>query len=101
MKKARIIDIALQAGVSTATVDRVLHQRPGVRQKTVERVQEAIRWLDKAPARPAVIPAIVADLEIDVVIAGAAGFANETLAGELRRLRRPAASACDPPSPSA
>ena len=46
--KARIIDIALQAGVSTATVDRVLNGRIGVRQKTVDRVHEAIRALERA-----------------------------------------------------
>ena len=35
-------DIARQAGVSLATVDRVLHNRPGVRPDTVRRVQETI-----------------------------------------------------------
>jgi LacI family transcriptional regulator len=35
-------DIARQAGVSLATVDRVLHNRPGVRPDTVRRVKEAI-----------------------------------------------------------
>ncbi|MCP3461584.1 MULTISPECIES: LacI family DNA-binding transcriptional regulator [unclassified Bradyrhizobium] len=35
-------DIASQAGVSLATVDRVLHNRPGVRPDTVRRVKEAI-----------------------------------------------------------
>jgi LacI family transcriptional regulator len=35
-------DIARQAGVSLATVDRVLHGRPGVRPDTVRRVKEAI-----------------------------------------------------------
>jgi LacI family transcriptional regulator len=35
-------DIARQAGVSLATVDRVLHNRPGVRLDTVRRVKEAI-----------------------------------------------------------
>src|SRR5437868_6533901 len=35
-------DIAREAGVSVATVDRVLHNRPGVRPDTVRRVQETI-----------------------------------------------------------
>ncbi|HLZ01602.1 MAG TPA: LacI family DNA-binding transcriptional regulator [Bradyrhizobium sp.] len=35
-------DIARQAGVSLATVDRVLHNRPGVRPDTIRRVKEAI-----------------------------------------------------------
>src|SRR3954452_13397663 len=35
-------DIARQAGVSLATVDRVLHNRPGVRSDTVRRVKEAV-----------------------------------------------------------
>lgn len=81
--RARIIDIALQAGVSTATVDRVLNGRPGVRQKTIDRVREAIRWLDRSAQRPSVIPSIAADLTLDVVIAGGAGFANEILSREL------------------
>jgi LacI family transcriptional regulator len=35
-------DIAREAGVSLATVDRVLHNRPGVRPDTVRRVKETI-----------------------------------------------------------
>lgn len=38
---ARIDDVAVRAGVSTATVDRVLNQRPGVRAVTVQRVLKA------------------------------------------------------------
>ena len=38
---ARIDDVARLAGVSTATVDRVLNQRPGVRAVTVQRVLKA------------------------------------------------------------
>ena len=83
--KARIIDIALQAGVSTATVDRVLNKRPGVRQKTIDRVVEAIKWLEKGPSRPTIIPAITSDLTVDVIIAGDAGFSNDVLAREIKR----------------
>ena len=38
-------DIAAEAGVSLATVDRVLNARPGVRQKTVDKVQAAVARL--------------------------------------------------------
>lgn len=37
-KRTNITDIARHAGVSTATVDRVLNQRPGVRAATAQRV---------------------------------------------------------------
>jgi len=42
-------DVALRAGVSTATVDRVLHHRPGVRQATVQRVLKAASELAYLP----------------------------------------------------
>jgi len=35
-------DIAREAGVSLATVDRVLNARPGVREKTIAKVREAV-----------------------------------------------------------
>lgn len=38
-------DLAREAGVSRATVDRVLNGREGVKQKTVDRVHEAIKTL--------------------------------------------------------
>jgi LacI family transcriptional regulator len=37
-----VIDIAREAGVSLATVDRVLNERPGVREKTIRAVSDAI-----------------------------------------------------------
>ncbi|GAA3696756.1 LacI family DNA-binding transcriptional regulator [Gordonia hankookensis] len=40
-------EIARQAGVSEATVDRVLHGRPGVREGTVLQVEQAITDLDR------------------------------------------------------
>lgn len=44
-----VSDVAQRAGVSTATVDRVLHQRPGVRQATVQRVLKAAAELAYLP----------------------------------------------------
>jgi len=46
MGKPTTKDLAKAAGVSLATVDRVLNARAGVRQATVERVQKAIKDID-------------------------------------------------------
>ena len=43
MGKMTIIDVARLAGVSTATVSRVMHTPQVVRQATLERVRAAIR----------------------------------------------------------
>ena len=43
----RVSDIAAQAGLSRATVDRVLHGREGVRPETVAQVERALDELDR------------------------------------------------------
>jgi LacI family transcriptional regulator len=43
----RIREIAAQAGLSEATVDRVLHGRGGVRESTIREVKQAIADLDR------------------------------------------------------
>ena len=43
----RIRDIAEQAGLSEATVDRVLHRRPGVSARAVRAVEQALLDLDR------------------------------------------------------
>ncbi len=43
----RVVDIAAQAGLSRATVDRVLHGRAGVRAATVAQVEQAVAELDR------------------------------------------------------
>jgi len=48
-RRVRAVDIAKIAGVSPATVDRVLNRRPGVRAKTVQRVVEAAAALEYLP----------------------------------------------------
>ncbi|MFT7595342.1 MAG: LacI family transcriptional regulator [Paracoccaceae bacterium] len=45
MGKPTVHDIAKEAQVSLATVDRVLNARPGVRKATVQRVQDAVQAL--------------------------------------------------------
>ncbi len=49
MRRATIHDVAAKAGVSLATVDRVLNQRPGVRASTIARVEAAARELNYTP----------------------------------------------------
>lgn len=41
-KRPTVRDLARAAGVSLATIDRVLNRRPGVRPATIERVEQAI-----------------------------------------------------------
>ena len=45
MNRVTVFDVAAEAGVSVATVDRVLNSRGGVRAVTIERVQGAIARL--------------------------------------------------------
>jgi LacI family transcriptional regulator len=51
MSTATIADIARQAGVGTATVDRVLNKRPGVNPETVQRVMQVVAELGAPPQR--------------------------------------------------
>ena len=51
MANATIEDVAVEAGVSVATVDRVLNGRAAVRPPTAERVEKAIRRLNYQPDR--------------------------------------------------
>lgn len=61
---ARLADVAREAGVSLATVDRVVNGRPGVRHQTAERIWDVIRHLEAAP-----LPAgLGAPLHFDVVL---------------------------------
>jgi len=48
-EKTRIKDIAERAGVSVGTVDRVLHNRPNVSSKALEKVQKALDEMDYQP----------------------------------------------------
>ncbi|MGU3493035.1 LacI family DNA-binding transcriptional regulator [Xanthobacteraceae bacterium A53D] len=56
---ARLPDVARLAGVSTATVDRVLNKRPGVRAVTVQRVLKAaaeLNYILESEITPPVAP---------------------------------------------
>lgn len=49
--KIRIKDIAIEAGVSTGTVDRVLHGRPNVSEESREKVEAVLRRINYQPNR--------------------------------------------------
>ena len=51
--RSNLADVAKAAGVSMATVDRVLNGRKGVRPATAERVHAAVRQLDYVPDQSA------------------------------------------------
>ncbi|WP_433373945.1 LacI family DNA-binding transcriptional regulator [Actinoplanes sp. CA-142083] len=68
----RIREIAHQAGLSEATVDRVLHDRGGVRESTAREVHQAIAALDREQAEARLTgPAV----PVDVVVSGPSRFA--------------------------
>ena len=48
-EQIRIKDIALRAGVSVGTVDRVLHDRPNVSKSAREKVEKALKEMDYQP----------------------------------------------------
>ncbi len=60
-KGPTIADIALVSGLGTATVDRVLNERPGVKESSRAKVQAAMELLAK-PAAPEFRPLRVAFL---------------------------------------
>ncbi len=80
-------EIARQAGVAPATVDRVLHDREHVREHTRNRVRQAIRDLERQESLSAMTGR---KLRIDVVVEAPTRFAVElraALEAELPGLR--------------
>ncbi len=86
-RRHRVTDIAAQAGLSRATVDRVLHGRPGVRAETVTQVERALEELDRQQAQ---VELSGRALILDLVMQAPARFAvasQQALEAELRSLR--------------
>jgi LacI family transcriptional regulator len=75
-RRPKVADVAARAGVSTATVDRVINGRGGVHQKTVARVEEAIRAILGPTRATTVDPA----LRFDAVLSGERGGGTKALA---------------------
>ena len=89
-QKPRVADIALLAGVGTATVDRVLHGRAHVRSSTRERVEAAIRELAASGGRPHVVAPPPPGMRFRAFLGGRPGFANDILSRSLRHHAREA-----------
>lgn len=83
-RPARVADIALAAGVGTATVDRVLNGRGNVTEATAERVRKAMDALAAANASGAVATAQPAAHRFGAVLPSQAGASTELLAAALR-----------------
>ena len=79
-RRPRVAEVAARAGVSTATVDRVINARGGVRQKTVALVEKAIREIAAADrARP------THAATFDIFLPANSGRSTEVLAEAITR----------------
>jgi LacI family transcriptional regulator len=78
-----IQDVAREAGVSVATVDRVLNQRPGVRQATVHRVEAAADKLAYQPDRLAARLARARDYRFCFILPTGTNTFMQTLQSEV------------------
>ena len=87
-KRATVHDVARTAGVSLATVDRVLNARPGVRPETAEKVENAIKALDFRRDLSASLLARARDLRVIFLIPdGGNAFMESLSAAIARRIR--------------
>lgn len=83
----RLTDLAEQSGLSTATVDRVLHGRPGVSARAVRQVEQAVLDLDRQQTQ---LRLGARTLMVDVVMQAPARFSaavRDALEHELPALR--------------
>ena len=87
-KRATVHDVARTAGVSLATVDRVLNGRPGVRPETAEKVENAIKALDFRRDLSASLLARARDLRVTFLIPDRGkAFMESLVAAVGRRMR--------------
>ena len=84
MTKVTIQDVARTAGISVATVDRVLNRRPGVRSVTVTKVETAIRELNYQPDRIAARLARSREYRFCFVLPERSGDFWQRIAGEVQ-----------------
>lgn len=84
-RRATVHDVARTAGVSLATVDRVLNGRPGVRAATVEKVESAIAEIGFQRDMSASLLARARDLRVTFIIPGGTNEFMASLAEAVSR----------------
>src|SRR4051812_7452120 len=92
----RVRDIAEQSGLSEATIDRVLHGRPGASARAVRAVEQAVLDLDRQQTQ---LRLAARTLLLDVVIQAPSRFSSavrSALENELPALRPAAVGARSP-----
>lgn len=91
-RRATVHDVARAAGVSLATVDRVLNGRPGVRPATAEKVEAAITRIGFQRDLGASLLARARDLRVTFIIPDNSNEFMASLADAVRRSTGPARS---------
>lgn len=89
-RRATVHDVARAAGVSLATVDRVLNGRPGVRAATVEKVETAIAEIGFQRDLGASLLARARDLRLTFIIPDSSNEFMASLADAVARRAGPA-----------
>lgn len=89
-RRATVHDVARAAGVSLATVDRVLNARPGVRAATVEKVEAAIAEIGFQRDLSASLLARARDLKLTFIIPDSSNEFMASLADAVERRSGPA-----------
>ncbi|OAM76579.1 LacI family DNA-binding transcriptional regulator [Devosia elaeis] len=84
-RRATVHDVAREAGVSLATVDRVLNGRPGVRAATAEKVEAAIKSLGFSRDLNASLMARARDLSVVFFIPDGSNEFMDSLADAVSR----------------
>ncbi|MDR3475348.1 MAG: LacI family DNA-binding transcriptional regulator [Devosia sp.] len=89
-RRATVHDVAREAGVSLATVDRVLNARPGVRLSTAQKVEDAIAALEFRRDLSASLLARSRDLHLRFFIPDGANEFMDNLGAAIARRARAA-----------
>lgn len=92
IKRATVHDVAREAGMSLATVDRVLNQRPGVRAKTIEKVEAAIAAIGFQRDLSASMLARARDLRLHFILADSENEFMSSLAAAIEHQAERAAA---------